>query len=78
MAGRTYEALMARLLDCIPTKHTSVRQLSWKAGISRMTVTKYVRLIAYVQNSPRIRLETVGMRVLVRRENGNRTNTADR
>ena len=37
-------------------------------GIDRRTVRDYVYLIAHIQNSPRIKLETIGLRVFVRRE----------
>lgn len=77
MVGRTDGNRLVRLLDFIPAKGMTICQLSRRSGINRKTVRKYVHLIMQVQNSPRLELETVGMRVLVRRENGNRTNTAD-
>ena len=68
MVGKTGENLMVMLLDSIPEKSMSLHQLSYKCGINRKTVRKYVRLIAHIQNSPRVKLETVGLRVLVSKE----------
>ena len=68
MVGRVDENLIVKLLDSIPAKNMSIRQLSYKSGINRRTVRKYVHLIVQVQNSPRLKLETVGLRVFVRRE----------
>ena len=67
------ENRLIKLLDCIPMQNVSIRQLGAKSGIERRTVRKYVKLIVHIQNSPRIRLETVGLRVLVRREHGGKT-----
>ena len=68
MVGRVDENLIVKLLDFIPAKAISFRQLSWKSGMDRGTVRKYVRLIAHIQDSPRVRLETAGLRVLVSKE----------
>jgi response regulator of citrate/malate metabolism len=59
---------LMKLLEFIPTQNVTIRQLGAKSGIERRTVRKYVKLIAHIQNSPRIRIETIGLRVLVRRE----------
>jgi hypothetical protein len=68
MAGRLDENLMVKLLDCIPTNNMSVRQLGYRSGIDRRTVRKYVYLIQQIQKSPQVKMETVGLRVFVRRE----------
>jgi len=68
MVGRVDENLMVKLLELIPNESTSVHQLCCKTGIDHRTIKKYIQLIVKVQNSPRLKLETVGLRVLVRRE----------
>ena len=68
MVGRVDENLMTKLLDYVPEKNISVRQLAYRSGLNRRTVRKYVHLWVKVQNSPKVRLETVGLRVFVRRE----------
>jgi len=78
MVGRVDENLMVKLLDLIPSESTSVHQLCCKTSIDHRTIKKYIQLIVYVQNSPRLKIETVGLRVLVRRENGIVPNAANR
>ena len=78
MVGRVDENLMIKLLDFIPGENVSVHQLCCKTGIDHRTIKKYIQLIIRVQNSPKLKIETVGLRVLVRRENGNVPNAADR
>jgi broad-specificity NMP kinase len=68
MVGRVDENLMVKLLDMIPSESVSVHQLCCKTGIDHRTIKKYVQLIIRVQNSPRLKMETVGLRVLVRME----------
>ncbi|HIG98641.1 TPA: hypothetical protein HA231_04425 [Candidatus Woesearchaeota archaeon] len=68
MVGRVDENLMVKLLDLIPNENTSVHQLCCKTGIDHRTIKKYIQLIVHVQNSPRLKLEIVGLRVLVRKE----------
>ena len=68
MVGRADEYLMMKLLDSIPAKAVSFRQLSYNSDIDRKTVRKYVRLIMQVQDSSRVKLEKVGLRLLVRKE----------
>jgi len=68
MFGRAEENLIVKLLGSIPEKGISFRQLAWKSGMDRETVRKYVRIVVQIQESPRIRLETVGLRVLVSKE----------
>jgi len=68
MVGRVDENLIVKLLDFVPAKAVSFRQLAWKSGMDRGTVRKYVRLIVHIQNSPRLKLETVGLRLLVSKE----------
>ena len=68
MVGRVDENLIVKLLDSIPAKAISFRQLSYRSGMDRGTVRKYVRLIVHIQNSPRLKLETVGLRLLVSKE----------
>jgi len=68
MVGRMDVNLFARLLGFIPAKNMTIGQLSRRSGINRKTVRRYINLIVHVQNSPRLELETVGMRVFVRRE----------
>lgn len=68
MAGRVDENLMVKLLEFIPTESTSVHQLCCKTGIDHRTIKKYIALMVRVQSSPRLKVETVGLRVLVRRE----------
>ena len=68
MVERVDENLVMKLLESVPAENTSVRQLAWKSGIDRKTIRKYIPLIMQVQNAPRLKLETVGMRVLVRKE----------
>jgi len=67
MVGRVDDNLMVKLLEQIPTERTSVQQLCCRSGIDPRTIKKYVALMMRVQNSPRLKLETVG-RVLVRLE----------
>ncbi len=78
MVGRVDENLLVKLLDLIPNENTSVHQLCCKTSIDHRTIKKYIQLIVYVQNSPRLKLETIGLRVLVRRENGTVSNAANR
>jgi len=78
MVGRVDENLLVKLLDLIPGESTSVHQLCCKTGIDHRTIKKYIQLIVYVQNSRKLRVETVGLRVLVRRENGPIADAADR
>ena len=78
MVGRVDENLLVKLLDLIPNENTSVHQLCCKTGIDHRTIKKYVQLIVHVQNSPRLKVETVGLRVLVRRENGTIADAANR
>lgn len=68
MVGRVDENLLVKLLDLIPNENTSVHQLCCKTGIDHRTIKKYIQLIVHVQNSPRLKLETVGLRVLVRKD----------
>lgn len=68
MVGRTDGTLIMKVLDSASAKKMSLRQLAWKSGIHRMTVAKYVKLIVQIQNAPRLKLEMVGLRVLVRKE----------
>ena len=68
MVGRVDENLMVKLLELIPKENTSVHQLCCKTSIDHRTIKKYVQLILYIQNSQRLKIETVGLRVLVRRE----------
>ena len=68
MVGRVDENLIVKLFDFIPAKGMSFRQLSYKSGMDRGTVRKYVRLIVEIQNSPRLKLDIDGLRVLVKRE----------
>ena len=68
MAGRADGVLMAKLLGSITEKGASIRQLSCKTGINCKTVRKFINLIVQVQGSPRLKLEIVGLRVLVMRE----------
>jgi hypothetical protein len=72
MVGRVDENLIVKLLELIPEQNVSVHQLCCKTGIDHRTIKKYVQLIAKIQNSPRLKLETVGLRVLVRKENEER------
>ena len=73
---------MVKLLDMIPEQNMSVHQICCTTGLDYRTVTKYLQLIVRVQNSQRLKMEIVGLRVYARRENGNengnRPNTADR
>ena len=78
MVGRVDENLLVKLLDLIPNENTSVHQLCCKTGIDHRTIKKYIQLIVYVQNSRKLRVETVGLRVLVRRENGPVPNATNR
>jgi hypothetical protein len=78
MVGRVDENLMLKLLDLIPSESVSVHQLCCKTGIDHRTIKKYIQLIVYVQNSRKLRVETVGLRVLVKRENGPIPDAADR
>lgn len=68
MYGPLEEKPIVKMLDLIPTKNISICQLSARSGIDRRTVRDYVHLISHIQNSPRIRLETIALRVFVRRE----------
>ena len=68
MVGRVDENLMMKLLEMIPEQNMSVHQICCRTGIDHRTVKKYIQLIIHVQNSQRLKLETVGLRVLVRRE----------
>ena len=78
MVGRVDENLMLKLLDLITSESVSVHQLCCKTGIDHRTIKKYIQLIVYVQNSRKLRVETVGLRVLVKRENGPIPDAADR
>ena len=69
MVGRVDENLLVKLLDLIPNENTSVHQLCCKTSIDHRTIKKYVQLIIYVQAAPKLKLDTVGLRVLVRKEN---------
>ena len=62
------ENLMVKLLERMPNEHTSVHKLCYMTGMDHRTIKKYVQLIILVQDSPRLRLEIVGFRVLVRKE----------
>lgn len=68
MVGRVDENLMVKLLELIPKESTSVHQLCCKTSIDHRTIKKYIALIVRVQNSPRLKVETIGLRVLVRLE----------
>ena len=68
MAEKVDESLVLRLLEMIPEKGMSVHQISCKTSLDPRTIKKYVRLIVAVQAAPKVRTETVGLRVLVRRE----------
>ena len=68
MVGRVDENLMVKFLELIPEKSISVHQLCCKTGMDHRTIKKYLELIIHVQNSPRLKMETVGLRVLVRKE----------
>lgn len=78
MVGRVDDNLLVKLLELIPNENISVHQLSCKTSIDHRTIKKYIQLIVYVQNSRKLRVETVGLRVLVRRENGTTPNTVNR
>ena len=69
---------IVKLLEMMSEKDMTVHQLCCRTGSDYRTIKKYLNLIVYIQNSQRLKMETVGLRVIVRRENGNRTNTADR
>lgn len=68
MTGRLTENTVLTLLERIQNEPASIHQLVCKTGIDHRTIKKYIYLITQIQNSPRVRLETVGMRVLVRKE----------
>lgn len=68
MVGRVDENLIVKLLDFVPAKAISFRQLACRSHVDRGTVRKYIRLIVDIQNSPRLKLETVGLRLLVSKE----------
>ena len=78
MLGRIDENVLVKLFELIPFENTSVHQLCCKTSIDHRTIKKYIALIVRVQNSPRLKMETVGLRVLVRRENGIVPNAANR
>ena len=59
---------IVKLLEMVSEKDMTVHQLCCKASSDYRTIKKYIQLIVHVQNSPRLKLETVGLRVLVRKE----------
>jgi hypothetical protein len=68
MLGRIDGNVLVKLFELIPLENTSVHQICCKTGMDHRTVKKYLQLILYIQNSQRLKIETVGLRVLVRRE----------
>jgi len=73
MIGHLNENGVLALLENIPNEPASIHKLACKTGIDHRTIRKYIYLMMQIQNSPRIKLETIGMRVFVRkeRESGN-------
>ncbi len=72
------ENLVVKLLELVSNEGMSVHQLCCKTGSDHRTIKKYIQLIMRVQDSPRLKLETIGLHVLVRWENGNKPNTVNR
>jgi len=70
--------LVEQLLEFASKEGVSVHHICCKTGSDHRTIMKYMKLIMRVQNSPRVKLETIGLHVLWRRENGKTPNTADR
>ena len=68
MARKLEDNPMLRLLQMVPPEGMSVHQISCKTGIDRRTVKRNLQLIMAAQAGPKLRMETVGLRVLVRRE----------
>lgn len=68
MVGKVDENLMVKLLEFIPEESISVHQMACKTGWDHRTIKKYVRLIIAIQAAPKVKIETIGFRVLVRRE----------
>lgn len=71
--------LMLKLLEIVrEEKSVSVHQLCCRTGSGHRTIKRYLELMVRVQESPRLKIETVGLRVFVRRENGTIPDAADR
>ncbi len=68
MVGKINENLMMKMLEFIPEGGISVHQIACKTGWDHRTIKKYVQLIVQVQSAPKIKMESVGFRVLVRKE----------
>ncbi len=68
MVGKVDDNLMLKLLELLPEESMSVHQIACKTGWDHRTIKKYVKLIIAVQNAPKIKMEVVGFRVLVKKE----------
>ena len=68
MVGKVEDNLMLQLLEIIPEESMSVHQISCKTGWDHRTIKKYVKLIIAVQNAPKVKMEIVGFRILVKKE----------
>ena len=60
--------LVEKLLELVSNEGLSVHQLCCKTGSDHRTIKKYIQLIMRIQESPRLKMETIGLRVFVRRE----------
>jgi DNA-binding transcriptional regulator LsrR (DeoR family) len=68
MARKLEDNPMLRLLQMVPLEGMSVHQISCRTGIDRRTVKRNVQLIMAIQAGPKVKMEIVGLRLLVRRE----------
>jgi len=68
MARKLEDSPMLRMLQMVPLEGMSAHQISCKTGIDRRTVKRNLQLIIAVQAGPKLRMEVVGLRLLVRRE----------
>jgi DNA invertase Pin-like site-specific DNA recombinase len=60
--------IVEKLLNYISTTPVSTHQIVCKTKLHNQTVKKYLQIIEDIQNSPKLKKEVRGIRVLFRKE----------
>lgn len=60
--------IVDKILNYLGTTPTSTHQIVCKTKLHNQTVKKYLQLIEIIQNSPKLKKEVRGIRVLFRKE----------